>query len=103
MLSVVMLAAATTATPTQCPQNRRSDYAAAYSWTTYKVQPGDTPASVAKKFYGQESEAYVILSVNKSKLNLDGMTFKAGETLVIPPHGKPWKYDVEKYRNWHDW
>jgi nucleoid-associated protein YgaU len=100
MLSVVLLAAAT---PTQCPQNQRSDYAASTHWTSYKVQPGDTPASVALKFYGKESEAHVIIAVNKTKMMPDGLLFKTGETLVIPPHGKPWKYDVGKYRNWHDW
>ena len=98
-----MLAATTTATPTQCPQDQQSTYAAAYTWTTYTVQAGDTPASVAKKFYGQESEAYVILSLNKSKMDADGLMFRTGETLVIPPHGKPWKYNMEQYRNWHDW
>ena len=97
-----MLAATTPATPTQCPQNQRSDYAAAYTWTTYQVQAGDTPASVAKKFYGKESEAYVIIAANKSKMMPDGLQFKPGVTIVIPPHGKPWKHNVEKYRNWHD-
>ena len=101
MLSVVLLAAA--ATPTQCPQNQRGSYATSTHWTSYKVQVGDTPASVALKFYGKESEAHVIISANVSKMMPDGLMFKPGVTLAIPPSGKRWDYSSDRYRTWHDW
>ena len=51
---------------------------------TYKVQHGDTLATIAKKFYNNESKFRVIYEANKDKIGPDPNRLKDGMDLVIP-------------------
>lgn len=52
--------------------------------TTYTVQTGDSPWSIAKKFYGDGSKYMVIVNANKDKITSSKMTIYTGQVLVIP-------------------
>lgn len=50
---------------------------------TYVVEPGDTLASIAYRFYGQTSARHQIFEANKDRINASGK-LKAGIALVLP-------------------
>lgn len=52
--------------------------------TTYTVKDGDSPWSIAKKFYGDGSKYMKIVNANKDKITSAKMTIYTGQVLVIP-------------------
>lgn len=52
---------------------------------TYTVKDGDSPWSIAKKFYGDGSKYMVIVNANKDKIKNSKMTIYTGQVFVIPP------------------
>ena len=50
---------------------------------TYVVEPGDTLASIAYRFYGQTSARHRIFEANKDRINASGH-LQAGIELVLP-------------------
>lgn len=52
---------------------------------TYVVQPGDTLASISRKFYKTSARWKEILDANKKKID-DPENLQAGQSLTIPPN-----------------
>lgn len=88
-LSVVVLAASATV-PTQCPLDSATQARLKASCITYTTVIGDTPYSLAEKFYGKGWQSYKISEPNKQFLDAKGF-FKPGSKILIPPldNGRP--------------
>ena len=54
--------------------------------STYRVQPGDTPGGIARKFYGKSSLYTVILQANS---DLDARKLKPGMVIKVPQLSDP--------------
>lgn len=82
----VGLLAAVTSTPTQCDKKLTPAQEAAFrnACANYKTLPGDTPYSLAERFYGKGYMAYRIQEVNKQYLTKEGF-FKPNSLILIPP------------------
>jgi len=82
----VGLLAAVTSTPTQCDNQLTPAQEAVLkkACTTYKTQPGDTPYSLAERFYGKGYMSYRIQEANKQYLTKEGF-FKPNTLILIPP------------------
>jgi LysM repeat protein len=57
----------------------------ATAFTTYTVQPGDTLAGIASRFYGRASAWHELYRRNRSKISNPNLIFP-GQVLVIPRH-----------------
>jgi nucleoid-associated protein YgaU len=66
--------------PGRTPEPTRADPAPAGS-RTYSVQPGDSIARIAEKFYGSQAYTHVLLKANASVVP---ERLQPGQTLVIP-------------------
>ena len=91
--------AATTAQPAQCPQQREQEMLSNPKLTaqsaTYVTRPGDTPYSLAKRFYGHGYLEYKIRIPNQALLTPKGV-FISGSTILVPPDDNGDKVDVRK-------
>ncbi|MDX2116607.1 MAG: LysM domain-containing protein [Planctomycetota bacterium] len=84
----------TTHAPAEQPQDARTKPGPAViapEFERYRVQPGDTLASISRKFFGTSSKATIITRANPFK---DPMRLKPGDELLIPKdpsniQGKP--------------
>lgn len=52
--------------------------------TTYTVQSGDTPSSVAQRFYGNANQWQKIYNANKQVIGTNPNIIHPGQVLVIP-------------------
>jgi LysM repeat protein len=57
----------------------------ATAFTTYTVQPGDTLAGIASRFYGRASAWHELYRRNRSKISNPNLIFP-GQVLAIPRH-----------------
>jgi nucleoid-associated protein YgaU len=87
---LVMLAATTVTTVTTQPASCTPPVAGKAGWVTYTARPGDTPYTLAQRFYGKMWMGYQIADANKLALTREGV-FPPGAKLMIPPglDGRP--------------
>ena len=77
------VASASTATTAGKTADRDARGRPAPGTRTYQVQPGDTLASIARKFYRSKERAKDIQDANQNSIS-DPRKLKTGQTLIIP-------------------
>jgi len=93
-LAIGVLAAAA-ATPTQCDKQVTPAQEAKYkrACVHYKTQAGDTPYSLADRFYGKGYMSRLIEAPNKQYLTAAGV-FKPNSMIIIPPDDRGRSVDI---------
>jgi phage tail protein X len=85
LAALVVLAAVAPTQPTQCTPPPGSNGKAPPGYVVYKTHPGDTPYSLAKKFYGHTYLEAEIRKANEKALTKEGF-FTPGVDILIPPN-----------------
>lgn len=94
-LGVAMLAATATS-PTQCPPQTGLQNKKPPNTVVYKTQPGDSPYTLAKKFYGHGYMEYKIREANK-KVPLTKGFYKPGTKILVPPDDRGRPVDITRF------
>jgi len=97
-LILVMVAATTVTTVSTQPTACIPAGPAKAGWVSYTAQGGETPYSLAERFYGKMWMGYQIADANRLALTKEGY-FPKGARLMIPPGLNGLPVDVTR---WND-
>ena len=98
LLGVGLLAAAvTSSTPTQCTQDTTQQELYKKACVYYKTVAGDSPYSLAKRFYGKAYMSRRLEEANKEHLQDNGF-FKPDVVILVPPDDRGRSVDVSRPR-----